>query len=73
MKAHHSNEALMFSIDEGDTESFLLKRGLKIVDHKDNEEIESTFLANGNGSLIGNITGHFRFVSASPSKPKTLS
>ena len=66
MKEHHANEALMFSIDEGETESFLEQRGLKMVDHLDNKEIEKTLLLNENGSLIGQITGAFRFAMASP-------
>ncbi len=66
MKKQHANEGLMFAIDEGKTESFLKQRGLKMVDHLDNEEIERTFLLNENGSLIGQITGHFRIVMASP-------
>jgi hypothetical protein len=56
----------MFSIDEGETESFLAQRGLKMLEHLDNEEIEGAFLLDENGSLIGRITGHFRFVLASP-------
>jgi methyltransferase (TIGR00027 family) len=68
MKEHHANEELMFSIDEGEIESFLAQRGLKMVDHLDNQEIERAFLVNENGSLIGRITGHFRFVLASPEK-----
>ena len=68
MKEHHSNEELMFSINEGETESFLEQRGLKMIEHLDNEEIERTFLLKEGGSLIGQITGHFRFVLASPRK-----
>ena len=68
MKVHHENEELMFSIDDGETGSFLEQRGLKMVDHLDNEEIERTFLLKEDGSLIGQITGHFRFVSASSKK-----
>ena len=55
----------MFSIDEGCTESFLEQRGLKLIQHLDNEEIERAFLVEENGNLIGKITGHFRFVMAS--------
>lgn len=66
MKEHHANEELMFSINEGKTESYLEQRGLIMLDHLDNEEIERTFLVKDNGSLLGQITGHFRFVSASP-------
>ena len=66
MKEHHANEELMFSIDEGKIESYLEQRGLKKLDHLDNGEIERTFLVKDNGALLGQITGHFRFVSASP-------
>jgi len=68
MKEQHANEELMFSIDESEIQSFLKQRGLKIVDHFNNEEIERKFLLDENGSLIGQITGHFRFVLASPNK-----
>jgi methyltransferase (TIGR00027 family) len=66
MKKHHANERFRFNIDEGKIESFLEQRGLKMVDHFDNKEIEKTFLINENGLLIGQITGNFRFVLASP-------
>ena len=68
MREQHADEELMFSIDEGETESFLAQRGLKMIDHLDNEEIESAFLMDESGSLIGRITGHFRFVLALPDK-----
>ncbi len=66
MKKHHANEELMFSINEGKAESFLEQRGLKIVNHLDNKEIEKMFLLNDNEILIGQITGLFRFAMASP-------
>jgi methyltransferase (TIGR00027 family) len=66
MKEHHENEELMFAIDAGKIVSFLGQRGLNMVDHLDNEEIETRFLLNEDGSLIGHMTAHFRFVSASP-------
>jgi len=66
MKKHHPNEVFKFSIGEGKIESFLEQRGLKMVNHLDNKEIEKTFLLNDNGSSIGQITGSFRFVLASP-------
>ena len=68
MKEQHADEKLMFSIDEDETESFLELRGLNIVEHLDSEEIERTFLIEENGSLIGQITGHFRFVLATQKK-----
>jgi len=63
---HRSNELFRFSIDEGKVGSFLEQCGLKIVNHLDNREIEKTYLLNENGSLIGQITGSFRFAMASP-------
>lgn len=63
-RKHRSNELFRFAVDEGKIESFLEQRGLKIVNHLDNREIEKTFLLNENGSLIGQITGSFRFVLA---------
>jgi methyltransferase (TIGR00027 family) len=68
MKEHHANEELMFSIDDGETESFLEQRGLEMINHLDNKEIEMAFLLDKNGLLIGQMTGHFRFVLASPAK-----
>lgn len=70
MREQHADEELMFSIDEGETESLLAQRGLKMVDHLDNEEIESAFLMDESGSLIGRMTGHFRFVLALPDKQR---
>jgi len=66
MKKHHANEELMFSINEGNAESFLEQRGLKIVNYLDNKEIEKMFLLDDNEILIGQITGLFRFAMASP-------
>jgi len=66
MKKHHANERLMFSIDEGEAESFFGQRGLKMIDHWDNEEIESTLLLNEDGLLSGKIIESFRFALASP-------
>jgi len=65
MSEHHANEELMFSIDKGKAGSFLEKRHLRVVEHLNNEEIERKYLFDDSGSLIGHITGHFRFVLAS--------
>jgi methyltransferase (TIGR00027 family) len=65
MKEHHADEELMFSIGEGGIESFLEQRGLKLVDHLKNDEIERTYLVGDDGVLLGQITGHFCFVVAS--------
>jgi len=66
MRKHHPNEIFKFTIDDGTIESFIEKRGLEMVDHLDNNEIEKTFLVDDSGSLLGQITGLFRFVQASP-------
>lgn len=66
MSEHHSGEELLFSIKEGEIELHLRQRGLKTVEHLDNEVIEKTLLRDENGSLIGRMTGHFRFVTAFP-------
>jgi methyltransferase (TIGR00027 family) len=66
MKEHHAEEELTFSVGKGEIESFLGQRGLRIVDHLDNEEIEGAWLVDDDGSVIGQVTGHFRFVVASP-------
>jgi O-methyltransferase involved in polyketide biosynthesis len=65
-RKYRSNELFRFAIDKVKVESFLEQRGLKIVNHFDNRELEKTFLLNENGSLIGQITGLFRFVLSSP-------
>jgi methyltransferase (TIGR00027 family) len=66
MRARHGGEALLFSIAEGQIETFLAQRGLAIVTHLDNTEIETKFLTSDGGTLIGHLTGHFRFVTVSP-------
>lgn len=68
MKERHGHEALMFAIGEGETAVYLAQTGLKMVTHLDNEAIENTYLRNENGTLVGHMTGLFRFVSASPNR-----
>jgi len=64
MREYHGNEELLFSIDEGKIESFIESKDLKVIEHLDNVEIEKRFLFDDSDSLIGQITGHFRFVLA---------
>jgi methyltransferase (TIGR00027 family) len=66
MKEHHANEELVSTIKHGETESFLMDRGLRMIEHLDNKGIELKYLVDDNGSLIGRITENFRFVLASP-------
>ena len=67
MRTDYSGEAARFSIERGKTASFLGARGFKIIDHLNAEEMENRFLTLQDGSLAGNVTGHFCFVSASVS------
>lgn len=73
MKKYHANEELMFSIQNGEIESFLAKRNLKMIKYMDNEAIERKYLMDDKGSLIGSITGNFRFVCVSPLKNRKSS
>lgn len=68
MKEHHANEEFVFSLKPEEIESFLVERNLKMIDYLDNEAIERKYLTDDNGSLIGRMTGNFRFVCASPMK-----
>lgn len=65
-RKHHSDEPFRFAIDEGKIGLFLKQRGLEIASHLNNREIEETFLKRRNGSIIGSVTGLFRFALASP-------
>jgi len=68
MKKNHTDEVLRFSIPEDETASFLKRKGLRVLDHYNNDEIERNFLSREDGTTSGQITGHFRFVTASPDK-----
>lgn len=63
MQAAHANEGLLFSIPEGEIEAFSAARNLKLVAHLDKAAIEREYLTQPDGSLLGQITGHFRFVT----------
>ena len=65
-RKYRQNELFRFTIDEGKIQSFLEPRGMKIVKHLDNREIEKAFLLNEKGALIGQTNGLFRFAVASP-------
>jgi len=65
MKKHHANEELIFSLNVGEIQSYLEQKGLNMVEHLDNEDIERTYLIQENGLRLGQMTGHFRFVVAS--------
>jgi len=67
-KKRHLNEPFKFAINDGEIELFLEQRGLKIINHLDSEQIEKMFLLQENGSLIGKVSGIFRFTVASPAE-----
>lgn len=66
MQAAHADEGLLFSIPEGQLQSFLTERNLILVAHLDKEAIEGEYLTRPDGSGLGQITGHFRFVTVKP-------
>jgi methyltransferase (TIGR00027 family) len=65
IKKYHPHEEFKFSIEEGEIESFLEQRGLRMISHMNNEKIEKTYLINANGSSIGRVANFGRFVIAS--------
>ena len=65
MREQHPNEDLLFSIDEGEIESFLEQRGLRVVEYLNNDDIEKRYFMDEEGSMPGQITGHFCFALAS--------
>ena len=70
-KQYRLSELFRFTLGEGELESFLEQRGLKVVKRLINKQIEKMFLLNEKGALIGNVTEFFRFAMASPnSHPK---
>lgn len=70
MKKQHAGEKLMFAIEENKIEAYLKQRKLIMIDNLSNKEIEKRILLNESGTLIGKITGLYRFVMASPKLEK---
>lgn len=65
MQKEHGDEALVFAIGDGQIETFLHERGLQLIEHLDNQQIEQKFLTNAE-TLLGQMTANFRFVTAAP-------
>jgi hypothetical protein len=61
------NEGLVFFIKHGEVESFLADMNLRMIDYLDNE-VQHKYLLDDYESLIGRMTGNFRFVCAAPMK-----
>lgn len=66
MEKQYGDEKFIFSIDEGKIESFLEQRGLKVIDHLENNALENKFLTREDGSLIGHMMAAYCVVSAMP-------
>ena len=66
LKKTRSNEPFKFTIDEEKIESFLGRRGLKMIKHLNPEQIEKSFLLTDHGASMGQPNGMFRFAVASP-------
>jgi methyltransferase (TIGR00027 family) len=67
MKTDYSGEATGFGIERGEIGSFLSDRGYKIIEHLTAEDMERKFLTLRDGTLAGNVVGHFCLVLASVS------
>jgi len=68
MQNAHADEAILFSLKEGEINDYLEQKGLHLLEHLDSKEIEKRFLTDDQGNLISRITGHFRFALTNPIK-----
>jgi len=66
LKTNRSIEPFKFAIDEGKLESFLDRRGLKLVGHLNHRQIEKSLAPPEVGAPIGRPNGMFRLAVASP-------
>lgn len=64
MKSVFREERTFFKISEGKTESFLSKRGFKIIEHYTPKDIEKNFLTSKDGVFLGQSTPLVCFVLA---------
>ena len=64
MEKEHANESLVFNIEDNKIEEYLQKHNLTLISNLNNQQIEQKYLIMDNNELIGQITGHFRFVEA---------
>lgn len=68
MQKAHADEAILFSLKDGEINGYLEQKGLHLLEHLDSKEIEKRFLTDDQGNLIIRITGHFRFALTKPIK-----
>ncbi len=64
MKSVFSDEPTLFKISEGEIDSFLSKRGFKIIEHYTPENIEKTILTSKDGVFLGPTNPLICFVLA---------
>jgi len=64
MQSRHSAEPTKFGIRKGNTESFLLDRGYRIIMHLTASEMEKKYLSLRDGSSAGKVLPLFCFVHA---------
>ncbi|MBN2519784.1 MAG: class I SAM-dependent methyltransferase, partial [Bacteroidales bacterium] len=53
----NASEPWTFGIEKGEIENFLLKKGFKLVEHFNSEELEKKYFKNNSGKIVGRING----------------
>jgi O-methyltransferase involved in polyketide biosynthesis len=64
MQSQHSNEPTRFGIRTGQIETFLARKGFKVIDHITAAEMNSKFLSKAGYSDVGYVPGLFCLVEA---------
>jgi len=59
-----AGEQWHFGIEEGELEPFLNKYGLRVVEHKDAQELEHIYFSDASGEVVGRINGTHCLVRA---------
>ena len=58
-----------FGIEKGQIEQFLATYKLKLIDHKDAQELEKAYFSDSNGKVMGRVNGTHCLVTAEKSLP----
>ncbi len=66
MAKDHPDEVTKFTIKERELDSFLNQRGFNIIEHLNQNDIETQFLLKRSDTALGSIIGLFRFALATP-------
>jgi methyltransferase (TIGR00027 family) len=59
-----TGEQWQFGIEEGQAEQFLASYEMRLVDHKDAQDLESVYFSDANGKVIGRVNGTHCLVTA---------